>query len=56
MIGQQVTIAGEEWTVDGFVGWSEQYVYLVKPGDEPDRQTMICRPVAVVRRHLELTK
>lgn len=59
MIGEKVTLNGDEWTIDSYAPWSDQYVYLTqqsKTEGMEDRKNLIVRPTAVVRRHLQLAR
>lgn len=49
LVGREVEIGGETWTVDSVAGWSPQYLYLVQPSDVPARKNMILRPAGIIR-------
>jgi hypothetical protein len=54
IIGKVVNIADREWTIACSWAHSQQYVVLSRPGPEPGLIDGMIRPVAVVRRHLQL--
>ena len=61
LLGEKVTINGEEWTVDSTATFSDQYVYLTKPSTKdgepiPGREDLICRRAGDVRAAIAIEK
>lgn len=57
LTGKTVRIGGREWTVTTSAVWSDQYVVLTSGGAEGSGVIdAICRPAAVIRRHLQLAQ